>query len=63
MDGPLQNICFYVYQKFKMATIGGKGFKIEPYWKKKYIFFLRNWKFDWIQTVHELSMDGPFQNF
>jgi len=44
---------FCVVQKFKMATTSGQYFGMGPYWKTCKYFFLRNYKFNWIQTVNE----------
>ena len=52
---------FYVNRKSKMATTAGHSFSIAPYGKMKKLIFLRNYIFDWIQSVHEESFDSPLQ--
>ena len=54
-------IFFCVDRKSKMATTAGHSFSIAPYGKMKKIIFLRNYIFDWIQSVHEESFDSPLQ--
>ena len=62
LHGPLQNAYFFcVNRKSKMATTAGHSFSIAPYGKMKNIIFLRNYIFDWIQSVHEESFDSPLQ--
>jgi hypothetical protein len=52
---------FYADRKFKMATTAGHRLTLDPMGKMFKCLLLRNYKYDYIQTVHECSLDGPLQ--
>ena len=53
---------FYADRKSKMAATAGHRLTLDPMGKCSNAFFSESTKYDYSQTVHECSLDGPLQS-